>query len=57
MGFPGGSDGKESSLMHLMKKRTGEGMADDFSILALRTPQTIWKGKKIGHWKMASPGW
>ena len=22
-----------------------------------RTPQTVWKCKKIGHWKMNSPGW
>ena len=35
---------------------TGEGMADYFSILALRTPWTVWKGKMIGHWKMNSPG-
>ena len=27
------------------------------SILALRTPWTVWKGKKIGHWKMNSPDW
>ena len=31
-----------------------KGMATDFSILALRTPWTGWKGKKIGHWKMNS---
>ena len=30
--------------------------ANHFSILALRTPCTVWKGKKIGHWKMNSPG-
>ena len=30
-------------------------MANHFSILALRTPRTVWKGKKIGHWKMNSP--
>ena len=30
-------------------------MANHFSILALRTPWTVWKGKKIGHWKMNSP--
>ena len=36
---------------------TGEKeMANHFSILALRTPRTGWKGKKIGHWKMKSPG-
>ena len=31
-------------------------MANHFSILALRTPWTVWKGKKIGHWKINSPG-
>ena len=35
---------------------TGEGMANHFSILALKTPWTVWKGKKIWHWKMNSPG-
>ena len=34
-----------------------KGMANHFSILALRTPWTVWKGKKIGRWKMNSPGW
>ena len=29
-----------------------KGMAKNFSILALRTPWTVWKGKKIGHWKI-----
>ena len=29
-----------------------KGMADCFSILALRTPWTVWKGKKIRHWKI-----
>ena len=33
-----------------------KGMANHFSILTLRTPWTVWKGKKIGHWKMNSPG-
>ena len=33
-----------------------KGMAKDFSIFALRTPWTVWKGKKIWHWKMNSPG-
>ena len=32
-----------------------KGLANHFSILALRTPWTEWKGKKIGHWKMNSP--
>ena len=27
-----------------------KGMANHFSILALRTPWTIWKGKMIGYW-------
>ena len=35
---------------------TGEGNANHFSIPALRNPWTVWKGKKIGHWKMNSPG-
>ena len=33
-----------------------KGMANHFSILALRTPWTIWKGKMIGYWKRNSPG-
>ena len=33
-----------------------EGMAIHFGILALRTPWTVWKGKKIGHWKLNSLG-
>ena len=35
---------------------TGEGNGKHFSILALRPPWTVWKGKKIGLWKMNSPG-
>ena len=35
---------------------TGEGNDNHLSILALRTPWTVWKGQKIGHWKMNSPG-
>ena len=27
-----------------------KGMANHFSILALRTPWTVWKGKKVWHW-------
>ena len=27
------------------------GTVNHFSILALRTPWTVWKGKKIGHWR------
>ena len=34
-----------------------KGMANHFSILALRTPWKEWKGKKIGYWKINSPGW
>ena len=33
-----------------------KGMADHFIILALRTPWTVGKDKKLGHWKMNSPG-
>ena len=33
-----------------------KGMALHFSILALRTPWTVWKGKKIGNSTMNSPG-
>ena len=33
-----------------------KGMANHFSILALRIPWVVWKGKKIWHWKMDSPG-
>ena len=41
----------------LMKRGPLEkGMANHFSILTLRAPWTVWKGKKIGHWKMNSPG-
>ena len=34
----------------------GEGNGNHFNILAWRTPWAVWKGKKIGHWKMNSPG-
>ena len=33
-----------------------KGMASHFSIFALRTPWTVWKGKMIGYWKRNSPG-
>ena len=33
-----------------------KGIANHFRILALRTPWALQKGKKIGHWKMNSPG-
>ena len=32
-----------------------KGTANHFSILALRTPWTVWKGKMIGHWTRKSP--
>ena len=32
-----------------------KGMENHFSILALRTPWTVWKGKKLWHRKMSSP--
>ena len=32
-----------------------KGMANHSSILALRTPWTVWKGKMIGYWKRNSP--
>ena len=32
-------------------------MANHFSILALRTPWIVWKGEKIWHWTISSPGW
>ena len=34
-----------------------ERMANHSSILAARTPWTVWKGKKIWHQKMRPPGW
>ena len=41
---------------HLTKRGPLEKrMANHFSIIALRTPWRVWKGKKIGHWKMNSP--
>ena len=33
-----------------------EGMANHFSILAVRTPWALWKGKKMWHQKMCPPG-
>ena len=34
-----------------------KGVENHVSMLALRTPWRVWKGKKIWHWKMNSPGW
>ena len=48
-----------SSTCHMVVTKCGpmeKGMANHFSILALRTPWTVWKGKNIGHWKMKSSG-
>ena len=36
---------------------TGEGNGKILQYSCLETPWTVWKGKKIGHWKMNSPGW
>ena len=33
-----------------------KGMTNHFSILALKTPWTVWKAKKIGQWKMNFQG-
>ena len=32
-------------------------MANHFSILSMRTPWTLWKGKKIWQWMINSLGW
>ena len=34
-----------------------KGMANHFNILALRTPGTVWKSKKLRYWKMNFPDW
>ena len=34
-----------------------KGMANHFSILALRTSWTVWKGKMIGYWKRDREAW
>ena len=49
----------DGSWWRVLKKRgpLEKGMANHFSILALRTPWTVWKGKKIWQWKINSPGW
>ena len=46
------------SLLHILTEcgPLEKGMANHFSILALRTPWTVWKGKMIGYWKRNSPG-
>ena len=34
-----------------------KGMANNFSVLAMRILWTVWNGKKTGHWKMNCLGW
>ena len=47
----------ENVICHLTKRGPLEkGMVNHCSILALRTPWTVWKGKKIGHWETNSAG-
>ena len=45
-------------MVEILTKRgpLEKGMANHFNILALRTLWTVWKGEKIWHWKMNSPG-
>ena len=49
---------KDGSLWRVLAKhgQLEKGMVSHFSVLALRTPWIVWKGKKIGHWTMNSPG-
>ena len=50
---------KGSSLLVRVGQNVGpleKGMANHFGILALRTPWTVWKDKKIWHWKMSTSG-
>ena len=49
---------KDGSWWRVLTKRgpLEKGIANYISILALRTSWRVWKGKKIGHWKMNSPG-
>ena len=44
----------DGSWWRVLRKRgpLEKGMVNHFSILALRTLWTVWKGKKIGHWKV-----
>ena len=50
--------GKDRSCWRVLTKcdPLEKGMANSFSIPALRTPWSAWKGKKIAHWKMYYPG-
>ena len=49
----------DASLFRVMTKcdPLEEGMANDPSILAMRTSWTVLKGKKVWQWKMSPPGW
>ena len=46
----------DRSWWRVLTKRSPseEGMANHSSILASRTPRTVWKGKKIWPWKMST---
>ena len=48
--------GLKSNLYSIHHIRLLEkGRANHLGILALRIPWTVWKGKKMSHWKMNSP--
>ena len=49
---------KDGSWWRVLTKRgpLEKEVANYISILALRTSWRVWKGKKIWHWKMNSPG-
>ena len=48
----------DGSWWRVLKKHDPleKGIANHFSLLGLSIPWTVWKGKKIGHWEMISPG-
>ena len=54
-----GSPKTDGSWQRVLTKRgpLEKGMENHFSSLALRTSWTVWKGKKVWHWKMNSPDW
>ena len=55
---PVGLPKMDGSWWRVLTKRgpLEKAMANHFSILALRTPWTVWKGKKIGQWMMNFQG-
>ena len=55
---PWGLPMMEESWWRVLIKRgpLEKGMASHFLVLALRTSWKIWKSKKLGHWKVNSPG-